>query len=174
MVAFPTFILSLKSKRSGGTSCHPNCLTFPVSCRGMSERRSNVQHQVPGHVPAWTLTMVATLVGRRKDIVFIDDDVADVNADAKFDPLDLRHRGILLSHTTLDLYGASRCIDSTGKLDEHTVAGRLNYPSAMRGDGGIDKRLSDGLEPGQHAFFVRTHQAAVSGNIRRQNCRPIC
>ncbi len=29
-----------------------------------------------------------------KDIVVIDDDVTDVDADAKFDPLDLRHRSI--------------------------------------------------------------------------------
>jgi hypothetical protein len=41
----------------------------------------------------------------------------------------------------------------------------------MRGDGGIDKRLSDSLEPGQRTFFVGTHQAAVSGNIRCQNRR---
>jgi hypothetical protein len=106
-----------------------------------------------------------------KDVIVIEDDVTDVNTNAEFDPLQLRHRGILLSHTTLDLDGASGCIDGTSKLDKQTVAGRLNYPSAMRGDGGIDKGLSDDLEPGQHAFFVGTHQAAVSGNIRRQNCR---
>jgi class 3 adenylate cyclase len=38
-----------------------------------------------------------------KDIVVIDDNVTDVDADAKFDPLDLRHRSILLSHTALEM-----------------------------------------------------------------------
>jgi hypothetical protein len=92
-----------------------------------------------------------------EDIVIIDDNVADVNADAKFDPDILRHIGILSGHAVLDLYCASRGIDGAGKLYQHTVAGRLNYPASMCGDRGIDNRLSEGLEPGQRAFLVRTH-----------------
>jgi hypothetical protein len=88
---------------------------------------------------------------------------------AKFDPLDLRHRGILLNHAALHLDGASRCIDGAGELDQHAVAGHLDDPSAMRGDGGID----NGLEASQNVFFVRTHQAALSRDIRRQNCRKL-
>jgi hypothetical protein len=41
----------------------------------------------------------------------------------------------------------------------------------MRSDGGIKQGLSSGLETSQYAFLVCTHQAAVSGDIRRQNCR---
>jgi hypothetical protein len=37
--------------------------------------------------------------------------------------------------------------------------------------GGVNQGLSGGFETSQYAFFVRTHQAAVSGDIRRQNCR---
>jgi len=36
---------------------------------------------------------------------------------------------------------------------------------------GGDNRLCDCLDPNQHAFFVRAHQAAVSGNVRCQNSR---
>src|SRR6476620_4172827 len=70
-----------------------------------------------------------------------------------------------------NLDGAAHCIDGAGELDQHAVADRLDDPSAMRGDGWIDKRLSGGLVASQYAFFIRTHQKAVSGNIRRQNCR---
>ena len=80
-----------------------------------------------------------------EDIVVIDDDVADVNADPKFDPLGLRHGGILLDHAALDLDGASRRIDGAGKLDQHAVTGRLDDPPTMRSDGGIDEGLSDRL-----------------------------
>ena len=83
----------------------------------------------------------------------------------------LRHVGILLGHAALDLDGASHRIDGAGELDQHAVAGGLDDASAMLGDGGIEKRLSGGLQAGQRAFFVHTHQAAVSGDIRRQNCR---
>jgi len=41
----------------------------------------------------------------------------------------------------------------------------------MRSNGRIDKGFSDRLELSERAFFVRAHQAAQSGNIRRQNCR---
>jgi hypothetical protein len=37
----------------------------------------------------------------------------------------------------------------------------------MRGDGGIEQGLSSGLEVSQYAFFVGTHQAAVSGDAAR-------
>jgi len=43
-----------------------------------------------------------------KDIVFLDYEVADVDADTIFDPLDLRHCDILLSQTALDFDGAWR------------------------------------------------------------------
>jgi hypothetical protein len=77
-----------------------------------------------------------------KYIVVVNDDVADVNADAEFDSLVLRDRSILLSHTTLDLDGASRCIDRARELDQHTVAGGLYDAPSMRGDGWIDKGFS--------------------------------
>jgi hypothetical protein len=41
----------------------------------------------------------------------------------------------------------------------------------MLGDSGVDKYLSDGLEPGQRAFLVQTHEAAISGDIRRKHRR---
>ena len=62
----------------------------------------------------------------------------------------------------------ARRVDRTGKLDQHAVAGRLNYPSAMRGDGRIEKRYSGCLEPGQRTFLISTHQTTVLGDICRQ------
>jgi hypothetical protein len=47
----------------------------------------------------------------------------------------------------------------------------VDHPSAMHRDYGVKNRLPSGLQLSQDAFFVHAHQAAVSGNIRRQNCR---
>ena len=106
-----------------------------------------------------------------KDIVVFDDDITDVNADAKFDPLVLRHIGILLGHAALDFDGAAYGIDGTGKLDEHAVAGILDDASAMISDFGIEKRFSESFQLRQRAFFVASHQAARARDIRRQNSR---
>src|SRR5204863_2066552 len=83
-----------------------------------------------------------------EDVVVIDDDVADVNADPKFDPLVRRHRRILIGDAALDFNGTAYCIDGAGKLHQHAVTRGLDDPPAMLGDGGIDEGLPDRLEPG--------------------------
>jgi hypothetical protein len=41
----------------------------------------------------------------------------------------------------------------------------------MFGDCGVDKRFSESLQLRQRAFLIGTHQAAITGDIRRQNSR---
>ncbi len=67
-----------------------------------------------------------------ENIVVVDDDVADMDADAEFDPLILRHGGVLLGHAALDLDRAARRVDGAGELDQHAVAGGLDDAAAMR------------------------------------------
>ena len=55
-----------------------------------------------------------------EDIVVVDDDVSQMDADAELDPLGLGYLRVLVSHAALNFDGASRCIDGTGKFDEHT------------------------------------------------------
>ena len=108
-----------------------------------------------------------------KDIIVCDDNITDVNADAKFDPLVLRHIGILLRHAALDFVGASDGIDDAGELNESAVPGILDDTSVMLSDFGIEKRLSESFQLRQRAFFVDPYQAARARDIRRQNsCQP--
>src|ERR1700687_3198843 len=80
-----------------------------------------------------------------ENIVVVDDDVADVNTDAKFDPEFRRHAGVLFSHLSLDFDRTARRIDSTGALDQHAVASSLEDATAVRGNPRFDKRLSKRL-----------------------------
>ena len=48
-------------------------------------------------------------------------------------------------------------VGCSGKLDQHAVAGGLDDPATMRGDGGIDEAFSVGLEPGQRALLIDAH-----------------
>src|SRR5207247_1665198 len=106
-----------------------------------------------------------------KDIIVCDDTITDVNADAKFDPLVLRHIGILFGHAALNFDGTSHGVDHAGELDESAVPGVLDDASAMISDFGIKKRLSKSFQLRQRAFFVDPYQAARARDIRRQNSR---
>jgi hypothetical protein len=106
-----------------------------------------------------------------KDIVAFDDNIANVNADAKFDPFVLQDIGILLCHAALDFVGTSHGVDHAGELNESAVAGILDNAPAMITDFGIKKRLSKSFELRQRAFFVDPYQAARARDIRRQNSR---
>jgi len=94
-----------------------------------------------------------------------------VNADAKFDPLDLRHVDILFVHAALDFDGAAYGIYNAPELNESAVPGILDDAPAVMGDLGIKKRLSKSFQLRQRAFFVDPNQAAGARDIRRQNSR---
>src|SRR5207245_10628522 len=89
-----------------------------------------------------------------KDIIVCDDNITEVNADAKFDPLVLRHIGILFCHAALDVVGTSYGVDHAGELNESAVPGVLDDTSVMLSDFGIEKRLSESFQLRQRAFSV--------------------
>ena len=108
-----------------------------------------------------------------KDIVFIDYDVADMDADAKFDPLDLRHRGILLGHAALDFDRAARRIDDAGELGKHAIARVLDDLATMFADLGFSKATQTLPEPDVCPFLVQAGQATISNHIgRKDGCKP--
>src|SRR5713226_7750563 len=106
-----------------------------------------------------------------KDSIVFNDDSSDVNADAKFDPLDLRHIDILFGHAALNFDGAAYGIYDAAELDESAVPGILDDAPAMITDFWIKKRLSKSFQLRQGAFFVDPYQPARARDIRRQNSR---
>jgi hypothetical protein len=126
-------------------------------------------HMPPGFaIPS---SRAANINSVAEDVIVVEDDVPDVDADAKFDPDILWHVHILSGHAALYLHCAPRRIHRTGELNQHAVARGLYDAAPMRCDCGIDKRLSERLELGERAFFVSAHQKAVASDIRRQHSR---
>jgi len=80
-----------------------------------------------------------------ENVIFIDDDVADVNAYTELDHLILRHGGVLLGHATLDFDCAAHSIDGACKLNQHTVARGFDDAATMLGESGVNDGLSDRL-----------------------------
>ena len=105
-----------------------------------------------------------------KDIVLFDNNITDVNADAEFDPLVLRHVDVLFGHAALNFVGTSHGVDHAGELGNSAVPGILDDTSVMLSDFGIENRSSKRFQSRQRAFFVYPYQAARARDIRRQNC----
>src|SRR6516165_357727 len=73
-----------------------------------------------------------------KDVAVLDDDVADVDADAELDTTVRGQRGIAFAHRRLYLGRAAQRIDDAGELDQQPIAGRLDDASVMAGNFRID------------------------------------
>ena len=72
-------------------------------------------------------------------------------------------------HAALDVDRAPDRVDHAGELDEEAVAGGLDDPAGVRGDGGIDQLAPVRLQRGQGAVLVGAHEPAVAGDVGRQD-----
>ena len=75
------------------------------------------------------------------------DHVAEMNTDAKFDALVGRDLGVALDHRPLDFNGAVHCVDDAAELDDAAVAGALDDPPMVYGDGRIDQVATERPQP---------------------------
>ena len=71
-----------------------------------------------------------------EDVVALDDDVAEVDADAEFDARLVGRAAVAVGHAGLDLDGAAHRLDDAGELDQQAVAGALDDAAAVVGDCG--------------------------------------
>ncbi|MFO1055932.1 MAG: hypothetical protein U1E53_03080 [Dongiaceae bacterium] len=67
-----------------------------------------------------------------EDVVAVDDDVADIDADAELDAAVGRHVDGAFRHADLDLGGAAHRVDDAGELHQHAVAGRRRSARDLR------------------------------------------
>ena len=69
-----------------------------------------------------------------ENVAVLDDDVADMDADAKLDALVGEHIRVALRHSALQLDGAADGIHGANELDQNAVACTFDDSSAMFGD----------------------------------------
>jgi hypothetical protein len=70
-------------------------------------------------------------------VALLDDDVADIDAHAKFDAALCRCRGVVGAHLLLQLDRTAHRVDDAGELGKQAVAGRFDDAAPMLGDFGI-------------------------------------
>ena len=103
---------------------------------------------------AFTLDACRHIHAIAKDVVVVDDDVTDIDTDAK---VDLYDRSLVsLDHLGLHGHRARYGIYDACKLHQHAVAGRLNDAAIVLGDSRIDDFTAVRLEGSKSADLVRS------------------
>ena len=73
----------------------------------------------------------------------------------------------------LHLDRATHRVDDAAKLDETAVAGALDDPPVMGGDGGIDEIAAQAPKPRERTLLVRAGEPAIADDIRNQDRREL-
>ena len=102
------------------------------------------------------------------EVVALDDDVAEIDADAELDMPVLGHSGVALQHAALDLDRAARRVEDTAEFDQEAVAHHLEDAAVVFGDGGIEELAAVLLQGTHRPLFISLHEAAVAHHIGRQ------
>ena len=99
------------------------------------------------------------------DVVVLDDDVAEIDADAKPDPLGLSGALVAIDHAALDHGRTLDGVDDAGELDQRAVAHELDHAAAEFLDSGVDQFAPAALQPLKRADLVLAHEPAVADHI---------
>jgi hypothetical protein len=106
-----------------------------------------------------------------KDVFVINNDIANIQANAKLDPPFRGDSDVSLRHLPLNVDSAAYSVDNAGKLNKDAVSRRLDNAPAVFCDLGVDHCASVTLERGQRPFFIKAHQPRITRNIPRKNGR---
>ena len=104
-----------------------------------------------------------------EDVVALDDDVADVDADAEGNAPILGYPGGAVSHRRLHLDRAAHGIDHARELQQQAVARGLDDAPSMAGDCWVDHLLPKGFQRRQRAALVPAHQPRVARDVSRHD-----
>jgi hypothetical protein len=134
-------------------------------------------------VPIWSRTVPETQIppasaraskpgrdidGIAEEVFPLHHNVAEVDADTEPHLLTGRSIRILLGYGILHHDSTLHGVHGTGEIGDETVASRVEDPTAMRGDQGIDDG-SVSVESAEGADLIEPHEAAVAFDIRGED-----
>jgi hypothetical protein len=93
------------------------------------------------------------------------NNVAQVDADAEFDPPLGWHAGVALDEAVLHLDRAADRVHDAAELDDGAVTGTLDYAAAMGGDGRVDQIAAETPKARKRPVLVRAGEPAVADDI---------
>jgi hypothetical protein len=102
-------------------------------------------------------------------VVFLDDDLAEVDADAQHDPAIGRHAGIRGEQLALQFDRGLDRVHRAAEFHQHAVAHQLDDASFVRTHDRLDDRLAALGQHGERAGLVRAHHARITHDIGECN-----
>src|SRR5262249_51960674 len=99
------------------------------------------------------------------------DDIAQMDADAEFDPSVGWHPCVALDKTGLHLDRAPHRVDGAAELDDAAVSSTLDDATPMGRDRGVDEVAAQAPETRKRAILVRAGEPAVADHVGDQNRR---
>ena len=99
------------------------------------------------------------------DVRVLDDNVTEVDAYPKYNPLFLGRRSVALGHSTLHSDRADHRLNDAGELDQDAIAGQFDDPAMLCCDLGLDQFRLVLLKALQGADIISPHQAAVADDV---------
>ena len=109
-------------------------------------------------------------VAHQVAVAFLDD-VAEMDADPKFDALVRRDLGVALDHRFLDFNGAGHRVDDTPELDDCAIAGALDDAAVVHGDDRVDQVAAERPEPRQNPVLVGSGKPRIADHVGHQDRR---
>jgi hypothetical protein len=103
------------------------------------------------------------------DIVTLDDDVAQIDPDAKIDPPVGGYVLVSAGHALQNRHGALHRADDTGELHQGAVTHELHDAPFVRGNFRIDQLGAMRLERHQGSRLVSLHEPAVAHHVGGQD-----
>ena len=76
-----------------------------------------------------------------EDVVVLDDDVAEMDADAELDASIVAHTNIVLGHRPLQVHGLAQRIDDAGELHQDAITGGLDEAPMVPFDARVHEPL---------------------------------
>ena len=99
------------------------------------------------------------------DVAVIEDDVADIDADAVAELPVFRNGGIVVAERKLHLDRKAQRVHDAGKLDQRAVAGELDGPAVILRGSGIEDIAAVPPKGRHSALLIQAHQAGVAHHV---------
>ena len=119
--------------------------------------------------PAQVLQPGGDIDAVAEDVAVFADDVPDIDADAKDEPLVLRHVRVSGRHPLLNRDSASDGFNGAREFNEKTVTSSLDDATVVGGDLRVDQLSPVPLQGAQGTDLVGTHQPTVADDICRHD-----
>ncbi len=103
------------------------------------------------------------------NVLGVDHDVAEIDPDAKLDPLRLCNIRVALGHAALHVHRAAHGVHHARKLDKDAVSGGLDDAPTVLRNLRVHQFATAGLQACESAFLVSSHESAIASHIGGQD-----